>query len=54
MFYRRAERERVVTGVEEGGGRDAIVVRWDVRGVDQDWTRGGRHVVARILGQARA
>merc|ERR1712216_721841 len=34
LFYRRAERERVVARVEEGGGRDTIVVCWDVRGVD--------------------
>ena len=51
MFDGRAERERVLAGVEEGGGGDAVVVRGDMRGVDEDRARWWGHVVARVLGQ---
>ena len=54
MFDWGDEREGVVAGVEEGRGRDPIVVCGDVRRVDQDGSRGRSHVVARILGGARA
>ena len=52
LLDRGREREGVLAGVEEGGGRDAVVECRDVRGVDQHWTWWGGHVVAGVLGRA--
>ena len=50
LFDRRQQGEGVLAGVEEGGGRDAVVVCREVGRVDQDWARWGRHVVSRVAG----